>query len=397
MNLTMKKEELFVKVTFGMIDPMMSTNWIHVLGAKTFCAWLMLRTMVDRKSGMERFGNDCTIPLSLNEIMKALGMKKTTFYRNVIKPLWNYGLIDIAVAPVKGNNGLQPMNIVVYPSPLNNPDAMSLEILRNYDQDYHSEAKSFGELGVVIKAKQLAINYESELERVEKARYEYQQSFNFKQERTEGSNFETIEFSPYFDGPNFGTYDELAAESPVLEDSKVGIEPNLEPTHRYSNLNPLNSFISVEEEEDNKFNDYNAAQSEPTVEQEQSEKALSKHRQLLSQIEHDELLTLTYLELVTNQWVMKDIELAIELLKTRTFDFTFDDVKKQLTQMAYTARTQGIFNFGVFFVNGLEKKAAAREMIRVQEAKASYEKEQRIQALQERGTMFEQFVECMTN
>src|SRR5699024_5657142 len=66
----------------------------------------------------------------------------TTLFRS---PLWNFGLIDIVEYKDSFNKGQKPMNIVVYEYPQNDVTKKyePLEQIRDYDKDYHSNARTF--------------------------------------------------------------------------------------------------------------------------------------------------------------------------------------------------------------------------------------------------------------
>src|SRR5690606_14819741 len=85
------------------------------------------------------------IPSSFRQLMKRLGVGNDTFYNKIIKPLWNVGLIDIEEFEDSKNTGQKPMNIIVYKYPQNNKSLSfaELKVVRNYDTDYSSTAKSF--------------------------------------------------------------------------------------------------------------------------------------------------------------------------------------------------------------------------------------------------------------
>lgn len=110
-------------------------DWAEKLGDKAFIAWLKFYTWVDRKNS-----NDEIIPNSMSKIIKKLKVGNTTFYEQIIKPLWNYGLIDLK--PIIINN-TECMNIVVYEYPENKLENATKELvkLRDYDRDYKSKSR----------------------------------------------------------------------------------------------------------------------------------------------------------------------------------------------------------------------------------------------------------------
>ncbi|MFZ3580320.1 hypothetical protein [Virgibacillus sp. DJP39] len=121
-------------------------EWIDKLGEKTFCYWLKLLTLVDRTNEAEKkYGNRSTIPRSFTKIYKRMGISKNSFYRNVIHPLWDYGLIDIEVWEDSYIKGTKPKNIIVYEYPFNTFKLaiQPLEKRRNYKTDYTSDSAKY--------------------------------------------------------------------------------------------------------------------------------------------------------------------------------------------------------------------------------------------------------------
>jgi hypothetical protein len=89
------------------------------------------------------------IPISLIQLASRLGMSKSKFYKTVIRPLWNHGLIDIVEYEHSTSLGQKPKNIIVYRSPFNHPgtDVQPLLQVRDYDTEYISLAREFGKKG----------------------------------------------------------------------------------------------------------------------------------------------------------------------------------------------------------------------------------------------------------
>lgn len=125
-------------------------DWIEKIGDKAFTAWLKFYTWCNREE--DKNGNrpdDDVIPSSLTKVQKRLGVGKDTFYNKILKPLWNYGLIDVFEYKSEGWKGQGNINIIVYEYP-QNEHALStkpLEKIRDYDTDYTSQAKTFAKLG----------------------------------------------------------------------------------------------------------------------------------------------------------------------------------------------------------------------------------------------------------
>lgn len=141
------REELYLpKIHYIAVD-----DWMKKLGKKTFCYWLELLTLVDRTpEGKEKFGNYSTVPRSFENLYnKVFKISSPTFYNNIIKPLWNYGLIDIRDWKESSKIGTKPKNINVYEYPKNSPELAKkpLKKFRDYDKDYSSVSAKSGRLG----------------------------------------------------------------------------------------------------------------------------------------------------------------------------------------------------------------------------------------------------------
>src|SRR5699024_3223446 len=84
-------------------------------------------------------------PTSFKKIMERLGIGRKKFYNSVIRPLWNYGLIDIVEYTDSNNEGQKPMNIIVYEYPQNDitKKYQPLETIRDYDEEYISNTRTY--------------------------------------------------------------------------------------------------------------------------------------------------------------------------------------------------------------------------------------------------------------
>lgn len=90
------RDDLYLKFYYPAVDLFREDSWVKVLGPKTFVCWLQLLTMVDRSpAGYDKYENTQTVPRSLEGLAKLFGISRPIFYGQVIKPLWNYGLIDL--------------------------------------------------------------------------------------------------------------------------------------------------------------------------------------------------------------------------------------------------------------------------------------------------------------
>lgn len=125
-------------------------QWIDVIGERALMAWLKMYSWCKRDEVTEvNQWEQAKIPTSFNQIIKKLGVGRTTFYKNILQPLWNVGLIDIEEFANSENKGHKPMNVIVYKYPQNNKALAHQEIkeIRNYDKDYQSEARTFAKRG----------------------------------------------------------------------------------------------------------------------------------------------------------------------------------------------------------------------------------------------------------
>lgn len=126
-------------------------QWLDVIGEKALFSWLKMYTWCKRdvEDSEINLWEQAKIPTSYNKVIKKLGVGKDTFYNRILKPLWNVGMIDIEEYEESDSKGNKPMNIIVYKYPQNDKSLAfkPLEIIRNYDSEYSSTAKSFASKG----------------------------------------------------------------------------------------------------------------------------------------------------------------------------------------------------------------------------------------------------------
>src|SRR5699024_878352 len=139
-----KREELQLPV----LHFVTADDWIDKLGYEAFCTWLKFYTWCDRSQERSNKEND-VVPTSFKRIMERLGIGRKKFYNSIIRPLWNYGLIDIVEYNDSSNEGQKPMNIIVYEYPQNDITKKyhPLEKIRDYDDEYTSNARTFAKQG----------------------------------------------------------------------------------------------------------------------------------------------------------------------------------------------------------------------------------------------------------
>jgi DNA-binding transcriptional ArsR family regulator len=117
-------------------------DWVEKIGEKSFFLYLKLWTQVDRT------GEEHCIKTRTSLLLKKLGMSKATYYR-LIKPLYEYGLIDLVEYEDSKNKGSKPVNIVVHKYPQNEfkRATMPLEKCRDWENridENYSYAKQGG-------------------------------------------------------------------------------------------------------------------------------------------------------------------------------------------------------------------------------------------------------------
>src|SRR5699024_8174503 len=121
-------------------------QWINIIGEKAIFSWLRMYSWCKRDEETDNnLWEQAKIPSSINKIMKRLSVGKDTFYNKILKPLWNVGLIDIEEYKGSDSKGTKPMNIIVYKYPQNNKSLAHQELkkIRDYNEDYHSQSKTF--------------------------------------------------------------------------------------------------------------------------------------------------------------------------------------------------------------------------------------------------------------
>jgi hypothetical protein len=109
-------------------------DWIPKMGESAYVAWLMFYTWANR-ADTDRTHD--IIPNSLNKVIKKLGVGREKFYQKIVRPLWNYGLIDFHHYEVGKTTYL---NIIVYEYPQNKAALATepLQKIRCYDTDYQT-------------------------------------------------------------------------------------------------------------------------------------------------------------------------------------------------------------------------------------------------------------------
>jgi hypothetical protein len=112
------------------IHSTMLSDWLPKLGPQAFLAWLQFHDWKDSGQDPQQ---PFVVPLPLTQLIKRLKVGNSTFYDKILRPLWNYGLINLQYAKKGGHH----IRLIVYTAPLNQPEKADkpLELLRFYDED----------------------------------------------------------------------------------------------------------------------------------------------------------------------------------------------------------------------------------------------------------------------
>lgn len=218
-------------------------DWIDKLG-ESFTVWLKLHTFVDRTDMQREYDR---VPMSLEKLYDKLKVSKSKFYR-LIKPLWEYGLIDIIEYEESERKAQKPKNIIVYEYPFHIIERKysELEKLRDWKTDYDSTSKVAGQTGGRPKKVDPAAANEPENETV-------------KNEEMDGFKNETVE-NEGFDGFKNETVDGFKNETVTVSEVKPNNVSNNSIKDSYSHNNDSNIDLSSssekgnEKEEDDQIN-----------------------------------------------------------------------------------------------------------------------------------------------
>lgn len=217
-------------------------DWIDKLG-ESFTIWLKLHTFVDRTDMHREYDR---VPMSLEKLYEKLKVSKSKFYR-LIKPLWEYGLIDIIEYEESERKAQKPKNIIVYEYPFHIIERKysELEKLRDWKKDYDSSSKVFGQTGGRPRKIEAAISNDQKNETVEN-----EEMYGFKNETVENEQFE---------GFKNETVDGFKNETVTVSELKPNNDSNnsSKDTNIYNNDSNINLSSSKRksgrEEDDDEF------------------------------------------------------------------------------------------------------------------------------------------------
>jgi hypothetical protein len=326
-------------------------QWVDVIGEKALFSWLKMYTWCkrDEQDSEVNLWEQAKIPTSMNKIIKKLGVGRDTFYNKILKPLWNVGLIDIEEYQHSENEGLKPMNVIVYKYP-QNEKALShkpIEIIRDYNSDYHSEAKTFTKKGGRPKGK--------------------------SKENESISNDDIDEALKNLEGKQGSSEIELGLFSNrtrVVPEQNYGLFSNrtmgssqIEHNNSFNSLsNSLNKFYNLL---NNLNNHYNSSSKD--IESENDIVAID-HNDIKEEEENRfdiqiDPATISFLENEYSNYIVKDI--VKHMRKNNINSFTPEEMKmqKRRCEIYISKNKKEIGEFGYFFVNGILKYAPSREVI----------------------------------
>lgn len=206
--------EINVTEIYGMhVLPGIENSWLTTIGEKGFIGWLQLLSMTLLQENLAKDGASVEYPTK-KEILQKLGVSEKTFNRNILRPLFEVGLLDVFEDDQKNKlrkRGVPTSRIVVYRYPFNKRENLfkPLQIVRSFDTDYNSKAKLLGILGQKIK-----IENANEQIRMAQLEQEVPKEYDFVQNNVQNMNpqwtsaqMELIEESENFKGGKNATFE----------------------------------------------------------------------------------------------------------------------------------------------------------------------------------------------
>lgn len=190
-------------------------DWIDKLGYETFGVWLKFHTWVDRTDAQREYD---LIPRSLEKCLEKLSVSKSKFYR-LIRPLWEYGLIDIVEYEESNRRSQKPKNIIVYEYPFHEVirKYQPLEKLRDWKTDYDSASKTYGMTG----GRPRKIKRKSNYKLIRNYRFKSKTVDGFNNETVDGFKFKTVTVSKI--KPNNVSNNSSNVSNPYTNESNLSI------------------------------------------------------------------------------------------------------------------------------------------------------------------------------
>ncbi|KIU04563.1 RepA protein [Bacillus subtilis] len=284
-------------------------DWIDKLGNDAFVAWLKFYSWCDRSPERIDPDND-VVPSSLSKIMKRLGVGKKKFYNQIIRPLWNYGLIDLVEYEHSIQSGNKPLNIIVYEYPQNNRQKKyePLEQVRDYDKDYNTSSRGFAKQG--------------------------------------GRKNKNISSDGFQKKPGVVSH---GNQGWFPEETGGGFPGK----HNNDSNNINNDSNNINNDSNNIF----SSSSLKPKKNDDDEKKANRIKSLQQAVKQDDKLRELAVFLYENDIEWRYIEDIVLLIHNRQIPFTRRAAVQQLEWMFQKMKTETISNFVIYFVNGLKDKS----------------------------------------
>lgn len=266
---TQSPAEITVTEVLGIhVLPTIQNNWLNTLTPKAFVGWLQLLSLAINEENKVREGEEVQYPTK-SELLNKLDIAESTFNKNILKPLFEYGLLTVEDVPGSerlNKRGLPNRRIIVYRYPLNKKENLLKPLTKifDYESDYNSKAKQFGILGSFEKKKkQVEVEIMKEYERV----MEESPNVNLVEKQASNSRSNTYPQASSFESNIYPQASSFRSNDNIntLRGEKLR---ELEALDIYNNTN--NSLYLLGERENKINNIYNMQQNFGGIETEQA-------------------------------------------------------------------------------------------------------------------------------
>lgn len=329
-------------------------QWVDVIGEKALFSWLKMYTWCkrDEQDSEVNLWEQAKIPTSMNKIIKKLGVGRDTFYNKILKPLWNVGLIDIEEYQDSVNEGLKPMNVIVYKYPQNEKSLshQPIKIIRDYNSDYHSEAKTFTKKGGRPKNKNQGNESISD--------GDIDEALKNLDEKQGSSETELGLFSNrtrVVPEQNYGMFSNGTMGSSQMEHNNIFNSINNSFNTFSNSLNNFNNLLNM------LSNNFNSS-SIKTINIHAANNSVQKEEEEDIEIAQD---TINYLETELNYSTYTILDIVKHMKINKINRFTDRELLEQNRRINkwVSENKQEIREFGYFFVNGILKHQPSRQII----------------------------------
>lgn len=341
-------------------------QWTDILSEKAIFAWLKMYSWCKRdiEDANVNLWEQSKIPLSFTMIKKKLKVGNDTFYNKILKPLWNVGLIDIEEYDDSDNKGTKPMNIIVYKYPQNNKALAyePIENVRNYDKDYHSNARTFAKKGGRPKKQGGS--------EVEHPPVPKENTPLFSNRTPGGSEIEHI-----------NTLNSISNNLNFINNT----------------LNSINKIINS--------SSYNKKQSNPiespypeNQDAEEEEKKYKDNPSSWNQMQQEQMILLID-KLTQKGWGENKIKTIIKKLTEKSiFQFTTKEIDRQVDYMNKemgkdTVNFHTDEGFAIYFVNGIEKLINQSQIVSIYQREQMIEQKLKEERSKERKSLYYNWLE----